>query len=134
MTRARVRYLLPRGDASPVQVGCRLPRWPAQARRKSKMKLRLISAAFAISLLPAAANAQVTVDMGALTCEQYLAMSPSMSRDFSAWVSGWYSYQTRRRVVDVLAHRKNIESLKSWCQFRPRESVMAALESVIGPQ
>ena len=57
------------------------------------MKLRLISAAFAISLLPAAANAQVTVDMGALTCEQYLAMSPSMSRDFSAWVSGWYSYQ-----------------------------------------
>jgi hypothetical protein len=98
------------------------------------MKLRLISAAFAISLLPAAANAQVTVDMGALTCEQYLAMSPSMSRDFSAWMSGWYSYQTRRRVVDVLAHRKNIESVKSWCQFRPRESVMAALQSVIGPQ
>jgi len=98
------------------------------------MKLRLISAAFAISLLPAAANAQVTVDMGALTCEQYLAMSPSRSCDLSAWMSGWYSYQTRRRAVDVLAHRKNIESVKSWCQFRPRESVMAALQSVIGPQ
>ena len=98
------------------------------------MKSRLIGAAFAISLLPAAAHAQVTVDMGALTCEQYLAMSPSMSRDFSAWMSGWYSYQTRRRVVDVLAHQKNIASLKSWCQFRPRESVMAALQSVIGPQ
>ena len=36
------------------------------------MKSRLIGAAFAISLLPAAAHAQVTVDMGALTCEQYL--------------------------------------------------------------
>ena len=98
------------------------------------MKLRLISAAFAIWLLPAAGNAQVTVDMDALTCGQYLAMSPSMSRDFSAWMSGWYSYQTCRRVVDVLAHQKNIAGLKSWCQFRPRESVMAALQSVIGPQ
>ena len=98
------------------------------------MKSRLIGAAVAVSLFPAAAHAQVTVDMGALTCEQYLAMSPSMSRDFSAWVSGWYSYQTRRRVVDILAHRKNIESLKSWCQFRPQESVMAALQSLIGPQ
>jgi len=98
------------------------------------MKLRLIGAAVAISLLPVAANAQLTINMGAFTCSQYLAMSPSMSRDFSAWMSGWYSYQTRRRVVDVLAHQKNIASLKSWCQFRPREGVMAALQSVIGPQ
>ena len=97
------------------------------------MKLRLIGAAFAISLLPAAANAQVTVDMGALTCEQYLAMSPSMSRDFSAWMSGWYSYQTRRTFVDLVTHQKNIASLKSWCQFRPQESVMTALQGAIGP-
>ena len=98
------------------------------------MKLRLISTAFAISLLSGAANAQVAIDMAAFTCGQYLAMSPAMSRDFSAWMSGWYSYQTRRRVVDVLAHRKNIESVKSWCQFRPRESVMNALQNAIGPQ
>jgi len=48
------------------------------------MRLRLISKAFAISLLPAAANAQVTLDMSAINCNQYLAMSPSTSRDFSA--------------------------------------------------
>jgi hypothetical protein len=36
---------------------------------------RLISTAFAICLLPAAANAQVMIDMGAFTCDQYLAMS-----------------------------------------------------------
>ncbi len=98
------------------------------------MKLRLISAAFAISLLPVAANAQVTIDMGAFTCGQYLAMSPSMSRDFSAWMSGWFSYQTRRTFVDVLAHQKNIANLKSWCQSHPQESVMAALKAAIGPQ
>ena len=98
------------------------------------MKLRLISTAFAISLLPVAAKAQVTIDMGAFTCGQYLAMSPSMSRDFSAWMSGWFSYQTRKTFVDVLAHQKNIASLKSWCQLRPQTSVMTALQSAIGPQ
>ena len=69
------------------------------------MKLRLISTAFAISLLPVAANAQVTIDMGAFTCDQYLAMSPAMSRDFSAWMSGWFSYQTRRTFLDLAAHQ-----------------------------
>jgi hypothetical protein len=100
----------------------------------SKMERRLIATAFAISLLPAAANAQVTIDMGAFTCAQYLAMSPSMSRDFSAWMSGWFSYQTRRTTVDVLVHQKNIANVKSWCQYRPQASVMSALQNSISPQ
>jgi HdeA/HdeB family len=98
------------------------------------MKLRLIYTAFAVLLFPVTANAQVTIDMAALTCSQYLAMSPSTSRDFSAWMSGWYSYQTRRTFVDVLAHQKNIANYKSWCQYRPQASVMEALQSAIGPQ
>jgi HdeA/HdeB family len=98
------------------------------------MRLRLISTVLAICLLPAAANAQVIIDMAALTCDQYLTMSPTMSRDFSAWVSGWFSNQHGRRVVDVLAHQKNIAILKSWCQTHPQVSVMTALQSMIGPQ
>jgi HdeA/HdeB family len=105
-----------------------------QVWRTTKMKFRLISTAFAISLLPVAATAQVTIDMGKFTCGQYLAMSPSMSRDFSAWMSGWFSYQTRRTSVDVLLHQKNIANVKSWCQANPQASVMDALKSAIGPQ
>jgi hypothetical protein len=96
------------------------------------MKRQLISAAFAISLFPMAAGAQVTVDMNAFTCAQYLAMSPSMSRDFSAWMSGWFSYETRRPFVDLLLHQKNIANLKSWCQRQPEAGVMTGLRSSIG--
>ena len=32
------------------------------------MRLRLISSAFAISLLPVTANAQLTIDMNAINC------------------------------------------------------------------
>jgi HdeA/HdeB family protein len=97
------------------------------------MKLRLISAAFAISLLPAAANAQVVIDMSAFNCSQYLAMSPTTSRDFSAWMSGWFNYQNRSTSVDILVHQKNMATLKSWCQLHPQANVMTALQSALGP-
>ena len=98
------------------------------------MRLRLICTAFTISLLPVAANAQVIIDMSAFTCGQYLAMSPSTSRDFSAWMSGWFSYQTRRTFVDLVLHQKNIANLKAWCQYHPQDSVMTGLQAGIGPQ
>jgi hypothetical protein len=98
------------------------------------MKLRLISTAFAISLLPMTAKAQVVIDMSAFTCSQYLAMPPATSTNFSAWMSGWYSYQTRRTFVDIVAHENNIMKLKSWCQYHPQASVMSALQAAIGPQ
>ena len=114
--------------------GATIEGFGAISKRTSKMKLRSISAAFAISLLPMAANAQLTIDMGAFTCSQYLAMTPAMSRDFSAWMSGWFSYQTRRTFVDVALHQTNIANLKAWCQFHPQEGVMAGLQRGIGPQ
>ena len=98
------------------------------------MKPRLIAIGFAILLSPAAAQAQVTIDMGAFTCSQYLAMSSSMSRDFSAWMSGWAAYHSRRTYVDLVAHQKNIASVTSWCQLRPQASVLDAVRSSLGPQ
>jgi hypothetical protein len=107
-------------------------------REEKKMRLRLISAAFAITIMPAAANAQLTIDMGLINCAQYLAMSPSMSRNFSAWMSGWFSYQTRRTFIDLGLHQKNIASLKAWCQYHPQALVMTGLkeglQNAIGPQ
>jgi hypothetical protein len=98
------------------------------------MRLRLISTAFATCLLPTVASAQVIIDMGAVTCDQYLAMSPAVTRDFSAWMSGWFSNQTGKRVVDVLVHQKNIAIMKVWCQSHPQANVMTALQSAISPQ
>jgi HdeA/HdeB family len=105
----------------------------AQQRMK-QMRRSLISAALAISLLPVAANAQLTINMNQIKCDQYLAMSPDMSRDFSAWMSGWFSYQTRRTFVDLSLHQKNIANVKAWCQYHPQESVMTGLQNAIKPE
>jgi HdeA/HdeB family len=98
------------------------------------MRPSLLSAALAIALLPVAANAQLTINMNMIKCDQYLAMAPDVSRDFSAWMSGWFSYQTRRTFVDLTLHQKNIANVKAWCQYHPQETVMSGLQNAIGSQ
>ena len=96
------------------------------------MRCRLIGLTFAISIVPVVANAQLTIDMGKITCDQYLAMPPAQSDNFSAWMSGWFSYQNRRTFVDILLHQKNIAIVKDWCKYHPTESVMSGLQKAVG--
>ena len=95
------------------------------------MRSGLICLAFAIPMIPVVANAQLTIDMGSITCGQYVAMPPSQSDNFSAWMSGWFSYQNNKTYVDIVAHQKNIASVKEWCKYHPSESVMTGLKKAI---
>jgi hypothetical protein len=95
------------------------------------MKSGLNFLAVAISMIPVVANAQLTIDMGRITCEQYLAMPPTRSNDFSAWMSGWFSFKNDRPFVDLVVHQKNIARVKEWCKFHPGESVMTGLKNAI---
>jgi len=96
------------------------------------MTFRLITLAIAMFVAPLAANAQLTIEMANIRCEQYLAMTPAQSRDFSAWMSGWFSYQLSKTTVDLVAHQKNIANVKAWCQYHPQETVMSGLKNATG--
>ena len=93
------------------------------------MRTGLIGLTFAIAVIPAVANAQLTIDMGRITCGEYLAMPPSQSDHFSAWMSGWFSFKNDRQFVDFVVHQKNIASVKEWCKFHPDERVMTGLKN-----
>ena len=95
------------------------------------MKLRLISTAFAVSLLPVAANAQLTIDMNAIKCDQYLAMSPANFRDFSAWMSGWFNQKANDSSLNIEGYRKNVANVQSWCASNPKANLMAGLEAAV---
>ena len=81
-------------------------------------------------IVPAVANAALTttIDIGKITCSQYLAMPPALSSKFSAWMSGWFSYRNRRTFVEFGLHQTNVTNLKAWCQSNPSESVMVGLQ------
>ena len=76
---------------------------------------------------PAAAHAQVSIDMSRVTCAQYLALSPAQSAGFSAWMSGWFNQKNGYVFVDLNAYARNLANVKSWCTLNPGETVMAGL-------
>jgi type IV secretory pathway VirJ component len=100
--------------------------------RTKLMKVRLVGAVLGIASLPVAANAQLTINMASITCSQYLGMPPAQSRDFSAWMSGWFSYQLNKTTIDLATHEKNISNVKAWCQYHPQETVMSGLKNSTG--
>ena len=97
------------------------------------MRYRSIILTFAILIAPAFASAALatTVDMRSITCSEYLAMPAAPSSKFSAWMTGWFSYQSRRTFVDFDLHRANVASVRTWCQSNPSASVMVGLEKSI---
>lgn len=91
--------------------------------------LRLVSGTVAVPI-----EAQTAIEMRKVTCVQYLAMTLPESKRFSAWMSGWYSYQVGKTRVDVIAYRKNVESVKAWCGYHPQETVMSGLDKATAGQ
>lgn len=104
------------------------------SRLKSTMRLKLLGLVVAIVVLPITAHAQLTIDMASLTCKQYLDMPPGRSRNFSSWMSGWFSYQTRRTFVDFLQHQQDVAKVQGLRHYHWNASVMSALKAAIGPQ
>ncbi len=98
------------------------------------MRSRLNILAFAILIVPAFGGEALAtaVDIRSITCSEYLAMPTAPSSKFSAWMSGWFSYESRRTFVDFDLHRANVASVRGWCQSNPSASVMVAVEKSIG--
>jgi hypothetical protein len=81
---------------------------------------------------PSYSSAQVDVDMGRITCGEFLALPDGQSRVFAAWMSGWINQKAGRTQVDLVAFRQNIGNVKSWCGSHKDESVMRGLYDALG--
>jgi hypothetical protein len=91
--------------------------------------LKLASTTVAVPI-----EAQTTVKMRKVTCVQFLAMTPPESKLFSAWMSGWYSYEVGKTWIDMTARQKNVENVKAWCRYHPQETVMSGLDKATAGQ
>ena len=89
---------------------------------------RRVPLALAGLVLPLAANAQVMFDTTRVTCSDYLAMSPTDARLFSAFMSGWFNQKTGHVTVNLEAYERNVANVRSWCVPNPNETVIAGLQ------
>jgi hypothetical protein len=61
------------------------------------------------------AQAQVTVEVGKITCQQYFAFSIADPRDVNIWLSGYYHGKQGRTAFEPQLLKQNAEKLRAEC-------------------
>lgn len=96
------------------------------------MKRLMMLALFGAVATCAPATAQVvTYDMSKLSCGTYVALDPDSSRDFSAWMSGWFNQKAGSTSINLEGYRKNVANVQSWCGSNPKANLMAGLQAAV---
>jgi hypothetical protein len=102
--------------------------------KNCSVPMKLAAVVVSAFVFATAANAQVTIQMRSFKCQEFLALTPAQSASFSAWMSGWYSYQVNKTWVDLVAYQKNIANVRAWCKYHPQETVMSGLDKAAAGQ
>ena len=80
------------------------------------------------------AQAQVTVDVTKINCDQFVHHKISEPRLIAAWLSGYYNAKRNNRVIDLEAFDDDMSKVKNYCSDEKnfKVPVMKAVEQVLG--
>ena len=94
-----------------------------------KARLLLTSALLFVEII--APQAQVTVDVTKVTCEQLLmAALPFTSRDIVLWISGYYHGKHDNTIIEPNTLKNNEDKLNNYCFQHGETTVMDALKNM----
>jgi acid stress chaperone HdeB len=95
-----------------------------------KARLLLTSILLMFAQIPAP-QAQVTVDVTKVTCEQLLmAALPFTSRDIVLWISGYYHGKHDNTIIEPDAIKRDADKLNNYCFQHGETTVMDALKNM----
>ena len=95
-----------------------------------KGRLLLTSALLVFVQMPT--QAQVTVDVSKITCQQFFMNTITFSQYAVMWLSGYYNGKRNNTIIEPQEMKKNEEKVKLYC-FQHRETtVMDAVKNVLG--
>jgi acid stress chaperone HdeB len=109
------------GDASSSQ-------WGTQAMRMKTASFGVISLLGAIS----AASAQTTIDVGKISCEQFVQMRVADPDYIAIWLSGYYHGKRNSTTIDVQELKANAQKLLHYCLYN-KGTLMEAVEKLLSP-
>jgi hypothetical protein len=80
------------------------------------------------------AQAQVTVDVTKINCDQFVHHKISEPNLIAAWLSGYYSAKRNNPVIDLQTLDEDISKVKNYCSDEKnfKVPVMKAVEQVLG--
>ena len=88
---------------------------------------------FALAASPSG-NAQVTVDVTKINCDQFVHHKISEPRLIAAWLSGYYNAKRNNRVIDLQSLEENMSKVTNYCSDEKnfKVPVMKAVEQALG--
>ena len=87
--------------------------------------------ALALSLpLGATASAQVTIDVGKITCNQFALYKVSDPDTIAVWLHGYYSGKQGNTVVEVEKLKANVKKLRDYCLQNPDANLLDAVDTL----
>jgi hypothetical protein len=94
--------------------------------------LVLVSFLSAILGASAATQAQQTIDVAKITCEQFVMGKVSDTRSVTIWLSGFYNGTRNNTLLDVSAFQKASQNLMNYCFSHRNVILMNAAKSLFG--
>src|SRR5262249_9938914 len=97
-----------------------------------KARLLLTSALFLFVQIPTM-QAQVTVDVAKITCQQIvMGELPWTQRDVVLWLSGYYNAKRNNTLAEPETIKKDEDNVNRYCYQHRDTTVMDAVKSVLG--
>jgi acid stress chaperone HdeB len=94
--------------------------------------LTIVLPALALALLSApAAQAQVTIDISKITCEQLLLWKVTDPEKIAYWLSGYYNGKRDNTLLDTSTFEQNVNKVKDYCRSNYNTTVMQAVDAVL---
>jgi hypothetical protein len=97
-----------------------------------KARLLLTSALFVFAQMPTM-QAQETLDLAKITCEQFeMRQLATPSRDIVLVLVGYYHGKRNNTIIEPQTIIKEAEKVNSYCDEHPETTVMDAVKNVLG--
>ena len=80
------------------------------------------------------AQAQVTLEVSKITCEQYNAYKITNPQNIAIWVNGYYHGKRGDVTLDTQGLIANARKLRDYCRRNPQTLVMQAVETLFGKE
>jgi acid stress chaperone HdeB len=85
-----------------------------------------------LALSLCSAQAQVSIDVSKVTCDQFVHGKVGATRTVAAWLSGFYNGRQNNQVVDTQAFETSLSKLEQFCYQEKNFNmpVLQAIESI----
>ena len=96
----------------------------------TKSKLTLAGLMLALLLVPTA-QAQVSLDVSKITCEQFVLWKVTDPDKIAIWLSGYHHAKRGNTILDTKGLEENTSKLRDYCRNNFKVTVMQAVETLL---